>query len=228
MYYKIIGLRSIPGELLEVGEKKYYKKNDILLDGNEIPQGILILLKGTVLTVKESSDGNINILQIFEPLIPLFDKILFSDVNNKKKIISENTAPNKFICYSDVEVIYINKLEFINLIKNNSNINNFFLETAYYRMSFLISQNKFNLFNGEQRIYNIFLEFALYYGIEINHKIKINFKLSQQFISSLADVNRSTTVRAINKLKELNILEYKNGYYYIPKIHLLEDICSSL
>lgn len=218
MNYKIIDLKSIPDKLLEVGEKKYYRKNDILLDVGETPQEILILLKGTVLTVKENSDGEINILQIFEPLVPLFDQLL----------ISSHKTSVRFICYSDVEVIYISKPKFINLINNNITINKFFLETAYYKMNFLSNQNKFNFLSGEQRIYNIFLEFSSHYEIKKNDKIKINFKLSQQFISNLAGVNRSTTLRAIKKLKKLNILTYSNGYYYITKIDLLENICSVL
>lgn len=132
MNYKIINLDSIPAELFEAGEKKYYRKNDILLDVGEIPQEILILLKGTVLTVKENSDGDIDILQIFKPLIPLFDQFL----------VSSNKSSVKFICYSDTEVIYISKSEFINLINNNTNITKFFSRLLTIKWPFyLISIN---------------------------------------------------------------------------------------
>lgn len=218
MNYKVIGLNSVPSELLEAGVKKYYKKNEILLEVGEEPTGILILLKGTVLTVTDNSDGDTTIVNIFEPLIPLFDLLIF----NHKKILG------RFICYSDVEVLYIDKQEITNLKNNNSIINDFFLETAYYKMNFLVNRDKFNLFNGEQRVYIILLEFAVQYGIKKNEEIKINFKISQQFISNVINVNVSTTARAITKLKKLGILEFRDGFYYIKKMHLLENICSTL
>lgn len=216
MNYKIQCVKSIPNDLLETGEKKYYKKNDVLLEIDEIPKGVYILLKGTILSLNETSSGNTNILQIIKPLSTIFDEL----------IINSQNSPNKYICYSDVEIISINKKEIIHLMRNNYNINQFFFKISCYKLDIFIHlANKFNLLSGEQKIFNTFLEFAEHYGNKRNNIIKINFKLSQQFISDLLGVNRSTTVRAINKLKELNILELRNGYYYIINIDLLESIC---
>ncbi|MGI6449974.1 MAG: helix-turn-helix domain-containing protein [Desulfitobacteriia bacterium] len=45
--------------------------------------------------------------------------------------------------------------------------------------------------------------------------MKLNIKISQQFISNILSMNRITSARIIRKLKKLRLIEQTDGYYYI-------------
>jgi CRP/FNR family transcriptional regulator len=53
------------------------------------------------------------------------------------------------------------------------------------------------------------------FGIEEENAIKLDIKISQQFISNILGINRNTCIRMINKLKKLNYINQIHGYYYI-------------
>lgn len=77
--------------------------------------------------------------------------------------------------------------------------------------------------NVTWRICNLLEIFASYYGEEINGKIRISIRLSQQILSKLLCVNRITTVRIIKKMKELHLIEQINGYYWIVSLEALSE-----
>src|SRR5699024_11192556 len=67
------------------------------------------------------------------------------------------------------------------------------------------------------------ISFARRYGVSYDEKILINKKLSIDYITNLLGVNRATTVRAIRKLKDMNLLENINGFYCIRGIQTLKS-----
>lgn len=72
-------------------------------------------------------------------------------------------------------------------------------------------------------ICRLLLTFAANFGKETEGKTKLNIKISQQFISEMLGVTRGTTIKVINKLKELNLIEQTNGYYYIKDLQRLKN-----
>lgn len=219
MNYKIQYMDNIPDELLNAGEKKLFKKNEVLHEEGEIPKGMYILLKGIVLVLSEMSNGDIKIHSLFKPLCTILD--IYT--------ITSQESNYKFVCYNNVEVIFISNQELTNIMINNYEITKFFFNIASDKINRLSYQlHEYDLFNGEKRIYNVLLEFAKHYGINENNRIRINFKISQQFISNLVGVRRMSTIRTFDKLKAENILEFEDSNYYIKNIDLLKEYVTKI
>jgi CRP/FNR family transcriptional regulator len=83
------------------------------------------------------------------------------------------------------------------------------------------------LFHGSEcRICRLLISLAHNFGVPVQEKIKLNLKLSQQSISDMLGINRGTTIKVFNRLKELDLLEHTNGYYIIKDIEGLREYLS--
>lgn len=99
--------------------------------------------------------------------------------------------------------------------------------TSTLLFSFFIQANEYAALTSQERIANIIIEFTEEFGEKNEDKIKINFKISQQFISNLVGVKILTTARILKKFKDENILEYGEGYYYITDMNKIKKYASN-
>lgn len=128
-------------------------------------------------------------------------------------------------CIEDSEFINISRNTIIEIMKTDFEVNMFIYNVNTNNFFNLVNRvHDYSKVSSERRVILLFIEFVEEFGVKVEDKIKINFKFTQQFISDLVNVERSTAVRTIKKLKEMNIIEKINGYYYIKDINLLKEI----
>lgn len=212
---RILKFDSISTDLLNLGTKVSHKKDTIIVRAGEIPKGFYILTKGKMITYSETNDGKIIIHAIIEA---------FWTIGDGHSLYSKEMVFN-FKCITDCEFIYIRKNELDEGIKKNINISNMVLESAVTKFNVFCTQVlDYTTLDSENRMCSFFIEMATNYGVEVNGKIKINYKIKQDDISNIIGVNRTTIFRIINKLIELEVIEKKNGYYYINDLQVLEDL----
>lgn len=59
MYRKILKKDNIPEKLLNLGERKYLKKNEIIVNSGDILDNIYILVKGKIVAMTISINGSL-------------------------------------------------------------------------------------------------------------------------------------------------------------------------
>ncbi|MCG1025836.1 MULTISPECIES: Crp/Fnr family transcriptional regulator [Dehalobacter] len=205
---------NISEKLLDVGEEFFFAKNKILVSPGDVPDGFYYLKDGRVKACTYSPKGNENILGLIEK------GCIFLESNTLFSIPSD--------CYFKTiepsNLLFFKKEDLLNLLKTDFDVTLLILQSITCKfLANLHSVNELLVYDSEWRICHLLLTFADNFGIEIENKIKLNIKISQQFISDMLGVTRGTTIKMINKLKELNLIEQTNGYYFIKDLQRLKN-----
>lgn len=211
----VSSIQKIPKNLLNIGDKKYFEINDIFVHQGEIINQLYILIKGKIIVYHENRDGTSHYHNL------LISPCLMGELN----VIAQTEMPFNYKCVEKSELIVIRRDTLINIMKTDFDIT-LFLYSLNSKYSFNAEKliRQYSDFSCENRVIKLFSEFTEAFGVQVNDKIKINYKFTQQFISDLANVKRATTVRTLRKLKEKKIIEYSKGKYYILDFNLLKKI----
>lgn len=215
MFDKIFGMDDIPEKLFNIGERKFFRKNDIIIHQGQLINYLYILVKGKILIYRYTNKG----LMYYNRL--LIPACTFGEAH----VLTQKEITGSFICLENTEVIMIPRKTLLDLIKNDFNISIFIYDVTAKKIgTYNGHAEEFASLSSEQKIIFFLIELAEKLSIKIEGKIKIDLNISQQFISKFTSVERTSTVRAFNKLKEKHILEYDNGYYYINDLDLLKKM----
>lgn len=218
MNKKILKNDNVPKKLYEVGEREFFKKNDIIIHSGETIDYFYILVSGSILIISNTSDGSL----VYHYL--LIPPSIICEVH---AIYKKEVGPT-LKCLDDVEVIKISRNTILNLLKTDEEITRYMNELIFSYVHISSHQSiDYATLSSNERIANSLVEFAETLGEQIDGKIKINYKISQQFISNFTGVKKITTYRIFEKLKGNNILEYFDGYYYIKNLDLLKKFAST-
>lgn len=137
-------------------------------------------------------------------------------------LLLDEASPISFKTIFDSTLIRINRNTFLQALQKDAQLNQLILKSLAKKfLSSMDEVRQMSTCNVTWRICNLLRIFAVHHGIEINGKLKINIRLSQQIISQLLCVNRITTVRIMKTLKELHLIEQIDGYYYITNLQAL-------
>lgn len=219
MSYKIIKTDNIPEKLYDIGEIECFKKNNIFINSGDTLDYCYILVKGSILLIKNSKSGS----QIYTCL--LVPPCILGEMH----VISNKKMEPTHKCLENIEVIKIPRDTLLNIIKSDIDLLVYLQNIFLLKMDIMAEQaSDYATMTAEERITKILIEFAEFFGKQIDGKTKINYKISQQFISNLTGVKRGTTVRAFDKLKEKKLIEFSNGFYYIVDLDLLKKYTLSL
>jgi CRP/FNR family transcriptional regulator len=215
----ILQFDSPPKSLIQVGEKVFYKKNEMIVCLGDILEGFYYVKKGRVVCIDYSTKGNEKIEFIME------EKSTFLE----STVIFDLPVDAYFKAIEDCELIKIKKEDIMKLLKSDYEVTLFILKSITNK--FYASQSQIKnmiFFDTEWRVCKLFLQLVDKYGKKIENKIKLDVNLSGQFISDILGINRITTVRIIKKLKSMNLLEQTDGYYYIKDLDGLKKYQSNL
>lgn len=213
MHHKILKMDNLPDKLYEFGTRKKYKKGDIIFHAGDKVEQMYLLKKGSIVPITYYPDGsmiyNYLILAPFFLYLPLKCYVLQS--------------PTTFICLENSEIIIINNNTILDISKKDEEIFNCINDISLFLLNlFYYDAYDYAYLPSEKKIALILLEFAEEFGEEHNGDIKINYKISLQFISNLVGVKKLTAARIFNKLRDKNILDYYEGYYYVKDLELLK------
>lgn len=218
-FSRIYKLDNASKALIHRGKELYYTKNKIIVSPGDILEGFYYVKEGRVIAFEYSPRGNEKIICILE----------------KGSIFLESNALFKipaFCFFKTTEtttLIFVNKDDLLELVTEDLDVTLFIMESLtkkFYSNVYHVDELLFH--DTEWRICNLFSTFADNFGVEEETKIKLNIKISQQFISNILGINRITSARIIRKLKRLRLIEQTDGYYYIKNLKGLRDYQATL
>lgn len=140
LIFKELTLEEIKEILREIkyDRKKYKNGGNIAFRGDKV-EGLNILLKGSVITEMLTKDGNVKKIEDLVEADILASAFIFGD---------NNTYPVDLIANGDVEILYINKNNFLKLLSLKDKILENFLNEISNKMQ-LLSNKIWNSFNNK-------------------------------------------------------------------------------
>lgn len=212
---KIIKTDRIPKKLYNYGERKFFKKNSIIIQSGDFIDYIYILVKGSILILSNTKSGSTIYHFLLVPPCP-FGLI---HAINKKEVIPT------IKCLDNVEVIKISRNTVLSLMESDIDISTCLQNQMFSSIQAMNNQAiNYASLTSEERITKALIEFADVLGEQVDDNIKINYKISLQFIGNFTGVKRTTTYRIFEKLREKDIIEFIDSYYYIKNLDLLKKI----
>lgn len=218
-FSRIYKLDTASKALIHRGKELYYEKNKIIVSPGEILEGFYFIKQGRVISFEYSPRGNEKVICILEA------GSIFLESNT----LFEVPAFSYFKTTEAARIIFVKREDLLDLLAEDLDVTLFIMESLtkkFYSYFYHVEELLFH--DSEWRICNLFSTFADNFGVEEENKIKLNIKVSQQFISNILGMNRITLARIIRKLKKLRLIEQTDGYYYIKDLKGLRDYQAAL
>jgi len=172
---------------------KTYRKNDLIVNGGEFCDRLLIIQRGSVKAeMIDYSGKTIKIEDLTAPQ-PLATAFLFGNQNRFPVTVSANT---------EVEMVSIPKPEFVKLLQLNYRILNNYLNTISTRAQFLSQKLKFLSFKTiKQKIAHYLLEKA---GDRLQ---TVEIHQSQGQLAEMFGVTRPSLARTLGEMCQGGLIE---------------------
>ena len=186
---------------------KKYKKNDLIVNGGEICDRLLIIQQGSVKAeMNDYSGKTIKIEDLTAPQ-PLATAFLFGNQNRFPVTVSANT---------DVEMVSIPKPEFVKLLQLNSLILNNYLNTISTRAQFLSKKLKFLSFKTiKQKIAHFLLEKA---GDQLQ---SVEIQQTQGQLAEMFGVTRPSLARTLGEMCQEGLIEtHRRSIRILDKVRM--------
>lgn len=203
----------------KMGKPVIFSKGSVFLEAGEYVTGIYYVVRGKVDCYVISIDGRKKSVLIEGPGCTLSDM----------PVIDGGPQPVYYRALEEVYAIFIEKSELEVAFREYPELKETIVLSVCKKCRALSDQLMQMCFDdAEIRVCNILLKFAYHYGKKIDSDkcILINFDLSQQFISDLVGVNRTTTTRVVYNLKHNGLLKISEGKYIITDIFKLKELIS--
>ena len=172
---------------------KSYQKNELIAFGGEICDRLLVIQRGNVKAEMNDYSGKTIKIEDIEAPRPLASAFLFGKENRFPVTVSANT---------DVEIVAVQKSEFVKLLQLNSLILTNYLNTISSRAQFLSQKLKFLSFKTiRQKIAHYLLEMA-------GDKLTIvEIHQSQGQLAEMFGVTRPSLARTLGKMSQDGLIE---------------------
>jgi len=197
-----------------IGEPVFFKKGAIIVEAGVEAKGIYYIIEGKVDCFRISFDGRKK-----TTLIEASGAVL-SDM----PVYDGEPQPCNYQALEDVKAIYVDKEILRNATRIDPVITDYIMRSICKKFRAISNQLMQLCFDDAgSRVAYILQKFAEQYGEPMNDEnaIRINCCLTQQFISELAGINRTTTSRIIALLREDNIMDSVNRKYVIKDMKKL-------
>jgi CRP-like cAMP-binding protein len=192
-----------------------YKKNEMILRPEDIPQGIFYLEKGFVRMSTILEDGRELTLNIFKPGTYFSMFWAIADIENAYF----------FQAITDVVVKRIPKEKTIPFLKENPEILFDLTKRILSGMNGLLKNMEYLLSgHAEKRIAAVLILSAKRFGIKKGGgKIEIELPLTHQDIANLSGLTRETTSLELEKLKKQKLIRYVHHKVIIQNLKKLQE-----
>lgn len=205
---------NISKALIDKGRELHFPKNTLIASPEDLPNELYYVKKGRVLAYEYSPKGNERIVGIFENGSILWETCFLFKI---PVIYYFKTAEDSClisIAYSDL----------MDSLETDLGATLFILQSLTKKLISLMNQvDELQNYTVEWRICNLLITLANNFGIEEEGKIKLNFNITQQYVSNILGINRVTAVRIFQNLKKMKLIDFTNGNYYIRNIQILKD-----
>lgn len=195
--------------------KHKYLKGQIIISGDENPEGIFYLSKGYVRMYSVFENGDELTFNIFKP--DTFFPMVWVFTQTKNIYF--------FQAMTNIEVYKAPQAEVLKFIQKNQGV---FLKTVKRIMigfESLLANTQYVLFgNSHKRVASIISISSKRFGEKQGRAILIKIKLTHKDIANLAGLTRETTTLAILKLKKENYISYIKGKILIVSPEKLDHL----
>lgn len=192
-----------------------YKKEDMIIRGDDIPSGVYFVKKGTIKMSFIGKDGNelcVNILKpgAFFPMIWALGGV-------------ENSY--YFQALSAASVIRVPKDEFVDFLKGNPALLYDLTRRLLVGMDGLLFNVKYLLSGSStSKVSVVLYSLAKRFGLQKGKLIRIDLNLTHQDLARLSGLTRETTTITINKLVKKGVLEQDQRRISIRDLDELQNL----
>lgn len=191
-----------------------YRKKELIIRADDLPLGIFYLKEGLVKEFVSTQDGEDVILNLYKPpsLFPLQYAI-------------NNTTPTHYFEANLPSTLYrAPKEETLQFISQHPDILLDLISRIYRGLEGLFKRIE-NLMAGsaQARIITELIIYARRFGIKDDDGILINLKLTQKDLSEQTGIARETIGRILKKLKDDDLINFKDRKIFIKYLRKLEE-----
>ena len=197
-----------------------FKKGEIVLRAGDQRSAAFYLKRGYAKDSSMSLDGREFTLFIFKP----------EDIFSYSWIFNKTHNGHSFRAMTDCAIIEKNREAFLLFLEENPDVQFMIAQNISMRMRGLTQRMEQMAFgSATQKVASIMSILGERFGKEVDNKIVISLRLTQQDIAELIGISRETTSIEINKLTVENVLSHALGHYIInnPKLLLKYSRLSS-
>ncbi len=218
-FSRIYKLDNVTKTLAPRGKEVCFQKNKIIVSPGDVLKGFYFLKEGRVIAYEYSPKGNEKIVCILEKGSIFLESNVLFDV--------------PAFCYFETtevtRLIFVKKEDILDLLATDLEFTLFVLQSLTKKFfSNVVHVDELLFYDAEWRICNLLSTFADNFGVEEENKVKLDIKISQQFVSNILGINRITSAKILRKLKTLKLIEQTDGYYYIKDIKGLRSYQAGL
>lgn len=204
-------------ELTELSKNKVhytYKKGELLFSQGNMPEGIYCINSGNIKVTQIGSDGKETIVRVVGPGELFGHRSLFTQEENQG---SAKSIQESNVCFFDKKYI-------VDFVKNNPSVALNLIEklsrdlgAAEHKISSSYQKTV------KQRLAELLLLLKESHGIEEEHGVRLDIKLSREEMASLVGTASETLIRFFSELKQQGIVDQQGKNIYILDSEALMD-----
>ena len=191
-----------------------YRRGDIILHEEDTPNGVYYIKNGVVKLYSYSPEGDELIRIILGP----------GDLFPIRWTLSQEPIDFYLEPMNQVDCWYAPRQDFLNLIRNDSELDLALEDYIVKRMGTLYKRMEFFAFgDAYQKIISILVFLEKRFGKKEGDFIKIDVPITQSDLGALVGMARETTNEELEKLKKQGIIEWQEHHIIIKDLKKLCD-----
>ncbi len=196
-----------------------YKKGELIIRGNHVPEYVYFIKKGSVKRFTRDKNNKEYIVQI------LRSNLIFG----YHSVLAESRYNTFTEALEDSEITLIPKKHFIDFIYENQNFQHLLLKVLSYEFSIMINYitNYINkpVFN---RVITQLLNEANYLiNFKLINEQDLTFKIRRNDLAALVGASRENIILALNKLKKMDLIDSNGSFIKIKNLQTLIELNES-
>jgi CRP-like cAMP-binding protein len=185
-------------QISQLGTRKFYKKDAIILCENETGSALFVIISGKVKVSRSSDNGKEIILSILNE----------SDFFGEMAILDGLNRSANVIAIEESELFMIQRVDFLNLLQENSEISIALLQELARRLRTSDMKIKsLSLRDAEGKVAAVILQLADDVGKIRHGKVEIERLPFQHDLANMAGTSRETISRTIHSFAKRGLIE---------------------
>jgi CRP-like cAMP-binding protein len=199
--------------LLSISREKFYPKDSVIFQRDEVGNFFFIICFGRVKVVIETEDGKEAILSILYP----------TEFFGEMSLLDGEPRSATIIALENTRVLIIQRDEFLKLLYNHPEISLKILKTLSLRLRKANRQiETLMFFDAPGRIARILLDIVLDKGVKTEKGIAVDLDFTRQELGSLIGVSRETATRTLKAFEDEGIISVEKNHIIIHDIEKLK------
>jgi CRP-like cAMP-binding protein len=194
--------------------KKFAKKEYIYFP-EDAADSIFLLKQGRIKISRMTEEGRELILAILEP----------GEIFGELALVEESYRETLAEALEDTLTCVIKREDFLKLMKKQPNVTFKIIKLIGLRRRAIESKIEYLLFRDvPARLAHLLLSLVDEYGVKTSDGIRLRVRLTHQEIGNLIGATRETTTTALNKLKDLHLIDFKLRHLVIRDKNKLHEL----